>query len=251
MSYNRELHDRLFRQQEEQQSHVEYNHEFNYYNNIAQGNIEEVKKVLSGGLDESRYEKEGYGKLSKDSLRNVRYHFVVSVALITRTCVEHGLDREMAYTMSDLYIGKMDGLNQIRDILKLHDEMLMDFTEKMASLPKKAVYSKQVVQAMDYVYKHRTQRITVEMLAGELGYNRSYLSSLFKKETGKELSDFVRSEKIKATTNMLRFSEYSYADIAEYFGFSSQSHFISCFRKEMGCTPKEYREKMYMNSLLL
>lgn len=250
MSMNKELNEQLFQRREEQLSHVEYDHEYKFYENITEGNVEEVQKVLADPKDTTMYENPEYGKLSKDFLRNMRYHFVVSTALITRLCVEKGLERELAYTLSDLYIGKMDIAQTAEQIIVLHNEMLMDFTYKMADLPKQKVYSIQIVKAIDYILKHRNSRLTVQDIADKLNINRSYLSSLFIKETGKSISDFIREEKIKAAANMLKFSEYSYGDIAEYFGFASQSHFIKCFRKQTGLSPKEYRKKYSRNQEL-
>lgn len=243
MSLNTELNRRLFIQREQKKTHVEYNHEYGYYNNVAEGNVEEVKKILASVDNEKMYDGSEYGQLSKNPLNNTRYHFVVSVALITRLCAEKGLERELAYTLSDLYIGKMDLLNNVREIILLHNEMLLDFANKMADLPKKQVYSLHVIKAIEYISRHRNDKLTVETTAKALNLNRSYLSTLFKKETGVSIGRFIRHERIEASANMLRFSDYSYADIAEYFGFSSQSHFIQCFRIETGYTPKEYREK--------
>lgn len=251
MSMNKELNARLFERREEQLSHVEYDHEYKYYDNITTGNIEEVRKVLANPKDVTRYESPEYGKLSKDFLRNIRYHFVVSTALITRLCAEKGLERELAYTLSDLYIGRMDTAKTAEQIIVIHNEMLMDFTQKMADLPKQQVYSIQIVKAIDCILKHRNDKLTVQDIADRLGINRSYLSSLFKKETGKNISAFIREEKIKAAANMLKFSEYSYGDIAEYFGFASQSHFIKCFREQTGLSPKEYRKKYSKNQEVL
>lgn len=247
MSMNKELNAKLFERREEQLSHVEYDHEYKYYDNITMGNVEEVQKVLANPKNITMYEAPEYGKLSKDFLRNMRYHFVVSTALIARLCVEKGLERELAYTLSDLYISKMDVAKTAEQIIILHNEMLMDFTHKMADLPKQQVYSIQIVKAIDYIRMHRNIKLTIQEIADELKINRSYLSSLFKKETGRSISDYIREEKIKAAANMLKFSEDSYGDIAEYFGFASQSHFIKCFRKQTGLSPKEYRKKYSRN----
>lgn len=243
MSINRELNFRLFAQSEEQQSHVEYRHEYSFYSNVAEGNIEEVQKVLADPNNVSLYESPEYGKLSKDLIRNIRYHFVVSTALITRQCVENGLERELAYTMSDIYIGKMDLLRTAKEIIGLHNEMLLDFTRKMADLPKRQVYSMQVMKAIDYICRSRNHHITAGSVAEKLNINRSYLSTIFKRETGESISDFIRREKLKAAANMLRFSDYSCSDIAEYFGFASQSHFIKLFFGEYGVTPNKYRNR--------
>lgn len=249
MSMNRELNSRLFTQREEQLAHVEYKDEFGFYNTVVQGNVEEIKKAFVSPDYVGIYDEPRYGRLSKDSLRNMRYHFVVSVSLITRLCVEHGLERELAYTLSDLYISKMDILQKAGQIIELHNEMLLDFTAKMADIPKTSIYSIQVVRAIEYIYKHRNERLTVESVAAALGVNRSYMSALFAKETGRSMSGFIRSEKIKAAANMLKFSDYSYAEVAEYFGFASQSHFIQCFRREIGVTPREYRKRYWSSGM--
>lgn len=243
MSMNKELNMHLFRRQENEQSHVEYTHEYGFYENISAGNIEEVKKILADPNDKNMYENPEYGQLSKDHLRNIRYHFIVSAALITRLCVEKGLERELAYTLSDLYIGGMDQMQTAEQIISFHNKMLLDFTKRMSGLPKKQVYSMQIIKAIEYICSHRNERLTVNIIANELNMNRSYLSSLFIRETGESISAFIRKEKIKASANMLKFSDYSLADIAEYFGFASQSHFIQCFRKETGYTPREYRKQ--------
>ncbi len=245
MSMNKELTSRLFRQREEQTNHVEYNQEYSFYNNITEGNIDAVTKLLSDPNDIHRYENSQYGQLSNDYLRNIRYHFIVSAALITRLCVEKGLERELAYTLSDLYISRMDRLSSAFLILTLHNEMLLDFTQQMADLPKKQIYSILTTKTINYIYRHRNEPLTVASIADSLQKNRSYLSSLFIKETGKSISSFIRCEKIKAAANMLMFSDFPYGDIAEYFGFASQSHFIQCFRKETGLTPMQYRKQYY------
>lgn len=243
MSYNKELNTRLFQQSEEERNHVEYRHEYSFYSNVAEGNIDAVKEVLADPNNVRLYENPEYGRLSKDFVRNVRYHFIVSTALITRQCVENGLERELAYTLSDIYISKMDLLRTAKEIIELHNEMLIDFTKKMADLPKQSVYSMHVMRAIDCICRSRNKHITAQSVAETLNMNRSYLSTIFKRETGTSISEFIRREKLKAAANMLRFSDYSCSDISEYFGFASQSHFIKLFSQEYGVTPNKYRNR--------
>lgn len=245
MDINKELNSRLFSQSENDIHHEEYNNEFSFYSNIVRGDIDAVKATLCNPQDTNKYESSQYGRLSSDKLRNIRYHFVVSTALITRLCVDNGLERELAYTLSDLYILQMDAMNSAEKILEHFNSMLMGFTEKMAELQKQNVYSVHVVKAIDYICRCRTDKITADSVSEAISMNRSYLSTLFKKETGVSISDYIRSEKINAAANMLKYSDISCAQIAEYFGFSSQSHFIKCFRKCYGCTPAIYRKKNF------
>lgn len=244
MNNDKELTRLLMEYRENNKIHEKPKIENNFYHLIASGDIEAVRPMAGVPEDVHMYEKEGFGRLSSDPIRNLRYHFVTGVAMITRHCVEKGLDREMAYTISDMYINKMDKLNTLEDILKLHGEMIMDYTTKMAALPKQKIFSLHVVDVMNYVSQNLNREITVDSVAEHFKINRSYLSKLFVKEAGLPLSEYIRNEKIKAAANLIRFSDYSYLTISEYLCFSSQSHFISCFKKQMGMTPAQYRKMM-------
>ena len=69
-----------------------------------------------------------------------------------------------------------------------------------------------------------------------LGVSASYLSRLFKKETGVSVSAYIRNRKIEMAKNLLRFSNDSMIEIANRLSFSSQSHFIQQFREVVGMT---------------
>ena len=96
------------------------------------------------------------------------------------------------------------------------------------------------------MYAHIRERITIEDLADVFGVSASYLSRLFKKETGISVSEYIREQKIHVAKNLLRFSDYPMIDIANRLSFSSQSHFIQQFREAVGVTPKKYRDEHYM-----
>ena len=174
MTYHQELQHRLFQQQEEQVHHMEYQQEFQYYEDVANGRLDRIHLQLLQPKDIVVYNDGEYGMLSKDPLRNLRYHFVVSVAMITRLCVEHGLEQELAYTMSDLYINKMDELQQAEAIISLQNDMLLDFTQKMADLPKRNGYSIHVIKGIEYICRHLHQRLTVAEVSAALSVNQLF-----------------------------------------------------------------------------
>jgi AraC-like DNA-binding protein len=69
----------------------------------------------------------------------------------------------------------------------------------------------------------------------------NYLSTLFKREMGLPISEYILSKKIESAENILKFTDIPYAEIASILAFSSRSHFIRTFKKYMGLTPREYR----------
>lgn len=122
----------------------------------------------------------------------------------------------------------------------------MDYTERMRKYRHSNANSKHINACREYIYSHIKERITIEDLADALGVSASYLSRLFKKETGVSVSAYIRDRKIDMAKNLLRFSDASMIDIANRLAFSSQSHFIQQFKESVGMTPKKYRDKYYM-----
>ena len=190
--------------------------------------------------------REGVGILSRNPVTNLKYHFVITTAMITRLCRQKGMELEQAFRMSDFYIQKLDDIHTVQGVRDLHDEMVLDYTEKMRKLRRSDTNSKHINACKEYIYSHIKDRITIEDLSDELGVSASYLSRLFKKETGDSVSAYIRIQKIEKAKNLLRYSDYSIIDIANRLSFSSQSHFIQQFRELTGITPKKYRDNNYM-----
>ena len=180
-------------------------------------------------------------RLSQDPLLNVKYLFVANITITTRFAIEGGMDSETAYNSSDLYITGLERCHTPEEVLELHREMFSYFTRHMASIKKDRVYSQPVIQCMEYIDLHLHMPIRLAELAEHVKLNPSYLSVLFKKETGVPVSEYVLNRRIDTAKNMLLYSEYSASQISEILTFSSQSHFIRVFKKKEGMTPREYQ----------
>ena len=93
------------------------------------------------------------------------------------------------------------------------------------------------------MFEHLHSRITLKELAKVSGLSTPYISVLFKKEVGENISSYLLRLKIKAAQDMLTNSKRSTKEIGFYLNFSSQSYFIRCFKEVTGVTPREYRQK--------
>ena len=245
MNLRNEWYQDELQKNEEALAHRPLEEEYSFYQAVSSGNIEFVQKNCN---ENTFTNPDGMGILSTNPLTNIKYHFVVTVAMITRRCVEAGMELEQAFRLSDFYILKMDSCASIEAISKLHKQMALDYTRKMILVKKSAMLSKPVIICMDYIYSHINQRITVETLAEHAGLSPSYLSRLFKKELNTSISDYICEMKIEKAQHLLKYSDYSLAEIANYLAFSSQSHFIQSFKKLIGMTPKKYRDHYYRTS---
>ncbi len=229
-------------QSEQDMKHTPMETEYRFYRAVCMGDLEYVQENCR---QNSFADPKGMGILSKNLLRNIKYHFVVTAALITRNCIMAGMAQEKAYRMSDFYIAKMDECLRVEDVVTLHHHMVMEFTEYMHHQQLQNRSSEITVRCIDFIYSHLQERITIEMLAEQTGTSPSHLSRLFKADTGVSVSDYIRKKKIEQAQNLLRYSDYSYVEIANYLAFSSQSHFIQVFEHFVGLTPKKYRDRYY------
>lgn len=238
MDITRDWHRNEFLQHELLIPHRAIESELTFYDAVATGNIDYVNLNCSKN---DFTNPEGMGRLSEDDLQNLRYHFVITTAMITRYCIHNGMEHEKAYGLSDFYILKMDKCHSLQEISKLHNVMCVDYCTQMRAIMKKQIISKPVVLCLDYIYSHIHCRITLKELADYLHLSESYLSKLFKREMGISISDYILNLKIDKAKNLLQYSQYTILDISNYLAFSSQSHFIQVFQKKMGMTPHKYR----------
>ena len=214
---------------------------------IRMGDLEKVRKLQQNKQFCDKLKE--WSVLSSNPVRNIRYHVISSIAAVSLTCMEGGMPAETAHCLGDSYIRQTDLINDIEELHRLNRRMVLEFTKQMMDIRKQRVYSKNIVQCIDYIYAHIGDRITVAELADYCSLNPNYLSRLFREEVGTGMSEYIRSAKVESAKNMLRFSEDSYLTIANNLAFSSQSHFVKVFREHTNMTPKEYRDRFYGKGL--
>ena len=83
----------------------------------------------------------------------------------------------------------------------------------------------------------------VENLGQEIGMSRGHLHRKMKGLVGQNPSEFIRTIRLKQAAHILSNENISVSEISYLVGFSSPSYFASCFHKQFGLTPTEYKNK--------
>lgn len=219
--------------------HHSYEREMRQYELMRAGDpaaVEESRRMFAGP---------SAGRLSGDRMRDLKYTFVASTTLVTRFAIAGGLNPETAYNASDMYINRMDECQGEDEVRALHSEMFEYFTRQMAGVRRRDSYSRPVLMAMEFIDVRLQDHIRISDVAEYAGLNPSYLSTVFRKETGMTVSGYIMDRKMDSAKNMLKYSSFPASEISAILGFSSQSHFIRSFRKIVGCTPGEFRRTHY------
>ena len=216
--------------------HHSYEEDMRQYDLLRRGDpqaIIEAKKMFVASEQ---------GSLSDDPVQNMKYLFIAAAALASRSALAGGMERERCYNASDLYIRRMDQCNTIEEIAAIHQEMFTFYTNAMASQDREKPYSRPVIQTIDYIISNLNQPLHVNDIANKISLSENYLSTVFRKETGYTIRDYIAKQRIETSKSMLLHTDYSYAQIAIALGFSSQSHFTRVFRELTGTTPAKYRK---------
>ena len=223
--------------------HTTYQEEtrrFNYLINGDKRAVTESVKMMNPDIQ---------GTLSKNPVRNVRYLFIVNTGLATRYMIEAGIPQETVYSTSDLYIQKADKATSIEEICELNRKLWTVLVNIVREHKKESLYSRPVLQCLNYIDSHFNEKIYLENVAAEAGLNPCYLATLFKKETGKTFGNYLTDIRIETAKTLLIKTDYSYSEIAYSLAFCSQSHFTKTFRSRTGYTPRQFRMQFFNVSL--
>ena len=181
------------------------------------------------------------GVIANDALRQLKNTFIVTATLASRAAIKGGMSAEDALSLSDEYIRKCELLSSGEQIINLQYHMVLEYTRRVERIRLGKTPSKLLMQVTNYVQHNLSKPIDIEALADSMFISRTHLAAKFKQETGRTLTDFILIEKIEEAKRLLRYSDKSLSLIADYLGFSSQSHFTRAFKKYSGKTPREYR----------
>ena len=81
---------------------------------------------------------------------------------------------------------------------------------------------------------------TVKYFADKVCLSPNYFGDLVKSETGRTAREHIQLKIVEKAKNALFEPESSTKQIADMLGFQYPQHFLRFFKKEVGCTPKEY-----------
>jgi AraC-like DNA-binding protein len=90
-----------------------------------------------------------------------------------------------------------------------------------------------------YISAHYREKLMVKDLAGQVNIAPDYLGSLFKREMGMHVNDFIKKVRIDHAEDMLRSGKYKVQEVSEYCGFCDKVHFFRSFKSVRGFPPSK------------
>lgn len=100
-----------------------------------------------------------------------------------------------------------------------------------------------VKKAETYIEAHYGEKISVKEIAESLYVTPNYLSDLFKRHTGKNISVYITEVRLEKAKEYLTIPECNVASISERVGISNSRYFSNLFKKKYGMTPSDFRNR--------
>ncbi|MBQ8382164.1 MAG: helix-turn-helix transcriptional regulator [Clostridia bacterium] len=102
-------------------------------------------------------------------------------------------------------------------------------------------YNSAVMQAVAYIRIHFKQKLTLRQVAAAIHLTPNYLGELFKNELGITFSTYLMKTRLVYARSLLQNKGCTVSEAASAVGFTSQTYFSECFKKEYGYSPTKER----------
>lgn len=178
-----------------------------------------------------------------DRLRNVKNYLIIMNTLLRKAVESADVHPIHIDELSSRFAHKIEQLNSEKGMSLLAKEMVRKYCLLVTNHSMKD-YSLLVRKVLTQIDMDLTADLSLKAQAAELGVNASYLSTLFKKETGKTLTEYVNGKRIEQAVFLLNSTRLQVQTIAQHCGISDVNYFTRLFKATLGKTPKEYRDSI-------
>lgn len=175
------------------------------------------------------------------NLTMIKARVLELVVLLSRATIDAGADIQEVFLSNTNYFHEIEQFHSLEElsvwltgIMHRFINYSFDFTQ--------VKHSDVVYKVMEYVKKNFSKKISLEDVAKHVYLSRSYLSSIFKEETGQSLFAYINQVRVEKSKLYLLDNNVALVDVAALCGFEDQSYFTKVFKKETGLSPKKYRD---------
>ncbi len=183
---------------------------------------------------------------SENTLTN-RKNLVIVLNTLCRKAVQKGHVHPMYIDeLSTRFAIQINQVRSLKDLDTLESDMIHKYCLLVHNRSMKN-YSQIVQQCITYTDFHYAEPLTLAFFAERCHVTKSYLSSLFKKETGGNLTDYIHSVRISHSLFLLNSTQMPIHIVAANCGYNDINYFIKLFKRLNGISPKQYRIQLRNN----
>lgn len=178
-----------------------------------------------------------------DPIRNQKNLLLVFNTLLRKAAQSGGVHPLYIDDLSSQFAIQIEAASTKAQLDNLSNSMIRKYCLLVNNYSRNS-YSSLTRASLDYIDFHYMEELSLDYLARMFSVSGSYLSSLFKKETGVTITDYINGTRIRQALLLLNSTSLSMQEISEQCGFSDSNYFARTFKKFQGKSPKSYRESI-------
>lgn len=202
---------------------------------VSQGIAHKAEQMISNSSElmlEMRVE---------DPVRNMKNYVIVANVLLRKAVEQGGVHPFYIDGVSSDFAKKVEKIKTVQEGVEMMHDMIYKYCALVKNHSMKN-YSLLVQKVITIIDSDLTADLSLHRQAEMLSVNASYLSTLFKKETGMTLTEYVAKKRVDHAAFLLASTNMQIQNIAQHCGIFDVNYFTKIFKKIKGKTPKEYRE---------
>jgi AraC-like DNA-binding protein len=230
--------------------------------------IEETKNQLSAGSPQPEYPldkeqtmlealREGNTETGKKTLHEIlavllltnpgnfgyiQYRAIEMAILLSRLGINSGCSLKSLLENDSRNLLAIQKTKNIEDIAVVLGR-IMDDLEGQLHCYQKMQHASSLRKAERYIQENYSRKLSLEEIANVSGFSAPYFSTIFKRETGENLSTYLSRLRVEKAAALLISTSLPLNTIANTCGFEDQSWFSKIFKTHTGMSPRRYRKR--------
>ncbi len=217
-----------------QMMEMRYSYENEMMQAVSRGQVHKAERLLKK-IPASMLEK----RLS-DPIRNMKNYCIIMNTLSRKSAEQSGVHPLYLDRVSSAFARKIEQVTTVAALEQLMLEMFRSYCRLVREHSMKN-YSSTVRKTVLCIDSDLSADLSLSTLAQMQNVSSAYLSALFRKETGKTLTEYITEKRVAQAKHLLSTTDLQVQTIAQHCGILDVHYFSRVFKKYTGKTPKEFR----------
>ena len=202
---------------------------------------EHKQRMFLSDFDEMIFEQ----RLS-DTLRNAKNYSIILNTLLRKAAESGGVHPLYIDRVSTDFAQEIEQMADAKKVASLMQRMFIAYC-RLVRKHATGAYSPVVKKTVAVIDADISAELTLSILAGKQGVSCGYLATVFKKETGRTVFEYIRSRRMERAVHLLGTTNLQIQSIAVHCGIMDIQYFTKLFKRHTGKTPNEYRKALRKN----
>lgn len=178
-----------------------------------------------------------------DPVRNIQNYSIICNTILRKAAEQGGVHPVYLDSVSSDFAHRIEAVRTVQKGQELLAEMIRSYC-RLVKKHATRQYSAMVQRTIAYIDSDLSADLRLQTLAQIQNINASYLSTLFKKETGQTVTDHINTKRMEHAAHLLQTTRLQVQSVAQHCGISDANYFSKLFKKHTGMTPGEYRSRL-------